>query len=243
MNEPTTRRLAAAAMAGAAGLAIAGFTALGSIFDYPQILKEPTAHILSSYRLHHAAISGWFVALTLGAALLAPIGLLLARLVEGRRGPWIAGLGVAAALVQVVGLSRWVLFVPGISDDAQVPSRRADAVHRFELLHTWLGTVLGETVGYALTAAFTVTAIGALGERLSPRWLATLGYAAGALIATGVVIPLGLEAASLTNFAGYVLWSVWLVAMAVRLWRAPGVAPVAQPARPAVAGASPSPRD
>ena len=33
-------------MAGAAVLAIAGFTALGSIFDYPKILKEPTAEIL-----------------------------------------------------------------------------------------------------------------------------------------------------------------------------------------------------
>jgi hypothetical protein len=51
-----------------------------------------------------------------------------------------------------------------------------------------------------------------------------LGYAAAALIATGVVIPLGLEAASLTNFAGYVLWCLWLLAMAVILWRAPAAA-------------------
>jgi hypothetical protein len=48
-----------------------------------------------------------------------------------------------------------------------------------------------------------------------------LGYAAAALIATGVVIPLGLELASLTNFAGYVLWCLWLLAMAAFLWRAP----------------------
>ena len=47
MNTRTTRRLAAAGMASAAGLAIAGFTALGSIFDYPKILDEPTADILT----------------------------------------------------------------------------------------------------------------------------------------------------------------------------------------------------
>ena len=41
MNVQTTRRLAAGAMATAAVLAVAGFTALGSIFEYPQILKEP----------------------------------------------------------------------------------------------------------------------------------------------------------------------------------------------------------
>lgn len=35
MTMQTTRRLTAVGMAGAAALAIAGFTALGSIFDYP----------------------------------------------------------------------------------------------------------------------------------------------------------------------------------------------------------------
>ena len=43
----TTARRAAASMTGAAVLAIAGFTALGSIFNYPDILKEPTSVILA----------------------------------------------------------------------------------------------------------------------------------------------------------------------------------------------------
>ena len=46
-----------------------------------------------------------------------------------------------------------------------------------------------------------------------------LGYAAAALIATGVLIPLGLNIARLANFAGYVTWCSWLVAMAIALWR------------------------
>jgi hypothetical protein len=49
--------------------------------------------------------------------------------------------------------------------------------------------------------------------------MTVLGYASAALIATGVVIPLGLAAASLTNFAGYVVWCVWLLALSVALWR------------------------
>ena len=52
MNMQATHRIAAIAMASAAALAIAGFTALGSIFEYPQILKEPTAEILASYQAH-----------------------------------------------------------------------------------------------------------------------------------------------------------------------------------------------
>ena len=54
---------------------------------------------------------------------------------------------------------------------------------------------------------------------VAPRWLAYLGYASAGLIATGVVVPLGLDIARLTNFAGYVAWCAWLVAMAVVLWR------------------------
>jgi glycine/D-amino acid oxidase-like deaminating enzyme len=55
----------------------------------------------------------------------------------------------------------------------------------------------------------------------APRWMTYLGYGSAALIATGVVIPLGLHAATLTNFAGYVAWCLWLIAMAIVLWHAP----------------------
>jgi hypothetical protein len=70
-----------------------------------------------------------------------------------------------AAAVQVIGLSRWVLLVPGISSDATDPSKTAGAHHTFELVHTWLGTVLGETIGYALTATFTVLVAHAIAPR------------------------------------------------------------------------------
>jgi hypothetical protein len=194
MTTRTTRRLAAATMAAAALLAIAGFTALGSVFDYPQILKSPTADILGLYRRHQGAVTSWFGVLMVSAALLAPAGILLGRLAGGSRGRWIARLGVVAAAVQVTGLSRWVLLVPGISRNALDPTKTADAHRSFELVHTWLGTVLGETIGYALTAAFTVLITLAVTRSTAPRWMTWLGYGSAALIATGVVIPLGLEA-------------------------------------------------
>jgi len=219
MNTATAQRAAAASMTGAALLAIAGFTALGSIFDYPDILKEPTAAILALYRENSTAVSAWFLVLVVGAALLAPAGIFLGRLTGGRLGRWIAVTGIAAATVQVIGLSRWVLFVPGLSEDATDPAARADAVATFERLHTWLGEALGETVGYALTASFTVLVLVALARTGAPRWLIILGYASAALIGTGVVIPLGIETAELTNFVGYIAWSMWLLAFSALLWR------------------------
>jgi hypothetical protein len=78
---------------------------------------------------------------------------------------------------------------------------------------------VGETIGYALTAVFTVLVVRAVTRATAPRWMAYLGYVAAALIATGVLIPLGLNIARLTNFAGNVSWCSWLVAMAIALWR------------------------
>jgi len=214
-----TARRAGAALALASGLAIAGFTVLGSVFEYPQILEEPTADILALFREHQGTVMGWFLVLAVSAALMAPAGIWLGQISGGRLGRWIAGLGIAAATVQVVGLQRWVTLVPGISDDALDPALRANAEERFELWHTVLGKAIGETLGYALTATFTVLVVVALSRTILPRWLAIVGLVASGLIATGVVIPL-VEAASLTNFAGYVTWSAWLLAVAFLLVRA-----------------------
>ena len=60
-----------------------------------------------------------------------------------------------------------------------------------------------------------------------------LGYASAGLIATGVLIPLGVGVAGLSNFAGYVLWCLWLIVMAVVLWRSAAPAP-ARTAAPAL---------
>ena len=110
-------------------------------------------------------ISGWFLALIVSAALLAPVGILLGRIAGRRLRPWISGVAIAAATVQVIGLSRWVLLVPGISDNATVPALTADAHQIFEQLHFWLGTIIGETIGYTLTATFTVLVVVALNKR------------------------------------------------------------------------------
>lgn len=214
-----TARLAGAALASASLLAIAGFTVLGSVFEYPQILEEPTSEILALFRERQGAVVTWFLVLVVSAALMAPAGVFLGRLVGGTLGRRIAGVGIVAATVQVVGLQRWATLVPGISQDALDPARRAGAEEQFELLHTVLGKVIGETFGYALTATFTVLVVTALSRTIMPRWMALIGYTAAGLIATGVVIPL-VELASLSNFAGYVTWCVWLLGIAVLLFGA-----------------------
>ena len=53
----------------AAVLANVGFSALGSIFNYPDVLNEPAGQVLASFRDHEAAVSTWFVVLAFSAVI------------------------------------------------------------------------------------------------------------------------------------------------------------------------------
>lgn len=217
----THRRVTAGLLVAGAVGANAAFFGLGSSFGYPDVLQLPAEEILVRFDQTRLTTMAWFALLTLSAAVLGPAALLLRRLGTGRAAAWSARVGVAAAVAQVAGLSRWFLLVPDLADQAldpgPSPAHRAIAVAHFETAHTWLGTGLGETVGYALTAAWTVLLIVAL----RPRWrlVSGGGLVSAGLIGVGVLIPLGVPGTDLANFVGYVLWSLWLLAVAVMVTR------------------------
>ena len=209
----TSRHLVVALLVLAVVLVNAAFIGLGSVFDYPDILQQDADEILQKFRANEGTIVALFTVLALGAALLAPIAVILGRFADNDLGRWSIRVGIAAAAVQVIGLLRWPLIVPGLADDNDTDS--------FDTIHTLLGTVVGETFGYALTAVWTVLVIFALGRRLAGRWFEFLGLTAAALIALGVLVPLDVPGADFANFVGYVLWSLWLLALAVVIWRLP----------------------
>jgi hypothetical protein len=70
-----------------------------------------------------------------------------------------------------------------------------------------------------LTAAWVTLVLVALGRSLAGRWFTVLGGTAAALIFIGVFSPLEVSAIDLGNFAGYVLFSVWMIAFAVLILR------------------------
>ena len=207
------RRLAALLMVLAVVLANAAFLGLGSVFDYPDILQESADEILVKFRADEGAIVTYFVVLALSAALLAPIAILLGRLAANEHGRWSIRVGIAAAVVQVIGLLRWPLIVPSLADN--------DDTDAFDTVHTVFGTVVGETFGYLLTAAWTFLILSALAGRLAAPWFSWLGYAAAALIAVGVLVPLDVPGADFANFVGYILWSVWMLIFATLIVRRP----------------------
>jgi Domain of unknown function (DUF4386) len=207
----------------AAVLANVGFTALGSIFNYPDVLDEPAGKVLADFRAHESAVSAWFSVLALSAALMAPIAIGVGRLSSERAMRIAVRVGIAAAVVQVIGLLRWPLLVPGYAADGNTSA--------FSTASDILGTAIGETVGYLLTATWTALVVVALGRRYAGRWFQVLGLVAAALVLCGVVSPLGLPVIDTANFFGYVLWSLWLIAFGVVILlqerRAGALSPVA----------------
>ncbi|MEU7857083.1 DUF4386 family protein [Nonomuraea sp. NPDC049141] len=135
-----------------------------------------------------------------------PIGAVLLgrRLPDGPAAALSVHAGVLAGVVQVLGLLRWPFAVPALADAAD--PRAAETI--FAALHGYLGTGVGETLGYLLTAAWTLLVLIALPR--VPLWFGALGALSALAVAAGVV------GADLVNFAGYVAWSVWAVCLAVR---------------------------
>jgi hypothetical protein len=174
------------------------------------VLADPPDLVLAAAQRPEVLLL--FTLLAVSAGLLAPIAILL-----GREPRAVAVAGVVAAVVQVVGLLRWPLVVPflGPSD-----------VSTFATLNTVLGTVVGETLGYLATAVFTVLVVRAYSGRVT----GPLGLVSAGLVACGLLVPFGVPGADLANFAGYLAWSAWLVALAVVIARH-GCTPLVQELR------------
>ncbi|MFN8049825.1 MAG: DUF4386 family protein [Acidimicrobiales bacterium] len=222
MNNTTT----AVALIGAAVLANAGFTVLGDVFNYPDVLKEPGVEVLRRFHDNQGTVATWFTVLALSSALFAPIAVGVGRLRDDAAMKLAVPIGIAAAAVQVIGLSRWPLLVPGFASDAvgADPTAAAAAVDHFHTAGKVLGTAIGETCGYALTGAWTLLVVKSLGRRFSGtgflgKAFSGLGGISAVMILAGVLSPLDIDAIDGINFAGYVLWSVWLVWFAVALLR------------------------
>lgn len=204
-------RTAALLIAGAVVVNVA-FLGLGNAFDYPEVLNQPPVDVLVRFHQNAVVIGALFLLLAVGAALLAPIAIGVSRLGEGPAMRASRIVGVTAAVVQVVGLLRWPLVVPFLASGSPGPW----AAQTFDTLNLVLGTIIGETIGYALTAVWTLLVCIGLSRGVLGQVLGVVGVVAAALIATGTVEPF-VPMAGLANFVGYLVWSAWLVAFAVVL--------------------------
>ncbi|MEX2538230.1 MAG: DUF4386 domain-containing protein [Actinomycetota bacterium] len=205
------------------------FAMLGKQFDYPEILRRPSAEILERFRAGGSAlILLWWAFMLSGLLLIA--GAVLLGQALGFRGivPVATTLGVLAGLVQMLGLLRWVYVVPAIARDYADPTlgREQRDVHAavFRTFHQYLGVGVGEHLGYLFTGIWSVlTGVGVIQGTALPTWLGWPGVVIGVGLAVGSAEFLGPNEERGWGLAGsaipilYIAWSLWLLAMGIAL--------------------------
>jgi len=207
----------------------ANFALLGRRFEYPDILRRPTAEILERFRAGGSGlILLWWTFMLSGLLLIA--GAVLLGQVLGFSGvvPVAMTIGVLAGLVQMLGLLRWAYVVPALArayaDPTLAPEHRELHAAVFRALHQYLGVGVGEHLGYLFTGIWSVlTGVAVAGTELIPTWMGWAGIVIGAGLIIGSAEFLGPNEEGGWAFAGaaipilYIGWSLWLLAMGMAL--------------------------
>jgi hypothetical protein len=206
-----------------------GFTLLATRFDYPDVLREPTAEVLKRFSEGGTGLILIWWAFAVSAALFAPLAVLLAGELGGGDRAIVSlsvVFGVLASGVQFLGLIRWTFLVPylaRVADDAQAGSAREDTVDVvFQAFNRYLGVAVGEYLGYAFTGVWSIlTGAALIQSDAVPAWLGVIGIVIGPLFLLSSFEFLGPFEASGWRLAGrmtpiaYILWSLWLIAIGV----------------------------
>jgi hypothetical protein len=202
------------------------FSLLQSWFEYPAILRQPIADILTKFAAGGSALIAVWYALTLTALLFIPIAVLLHRALAGDEAPtilWVATtFGIVAGLVQTLGFLRWPFLVPQLAQTYLAPeaseAQRVATAVVFDAFHRYVGMGIGEHLGYLSTSIWTAGV--ALVMWRAPQFGRALGLSGVVLaggLACGLLEPAGWALGGTINTFSYLAWSVWLIAVGVRL--------------------------
>lgn len=205
------------------------FALLASLFQYPQILRQPTAEVLAAFRAGGSRLvtTWWGFAMT--AVVFAPVAVLLSGQLVGADATLVTTatvVGVLAAAVQFLGLIRWPFLVPFLAREATGASEaRAEAIDIvFQSFNRYLGVAVGEHLGYLLTGSWSVlVGVAMMASPATPVWLGAAGVVVGVILALcslEFVGPFEREGWSLAGAVvpfAYIAWSLWLVVTGVVL--------------------------
>jgi Domain of unknown function (DUF4386) len=208
------------------------FFELGRAFDYPAILRREPDEVLRRFAEGGSGLLLRWHLLFVSALAMLPLAVLLA--VELDAGPVLTPLtmvvGVVAALVQALGLGRWLFAVPELArryvaaEGAEAASTRQSIEVAFAVLHRYLGVGVGEHLGYLATGLWTILVAGSILQGTSlPGWLAILGVVIGLALLVGTLEFVGpnerdgwAPAGTIVPIA-YIAWSIWLIVLGLML--------------------------
>ena len=208
------------------------FFELGRAFDYPAILRRTPDDILRRFAAGGPGLLLRWHLLFVSALGMLPVSVLLAVVLDA--GPVLTPLstvvGVVAALVQALGLGRWLFAVPELArryvaaDGAEAASTRQSIEIAFAVLHRYLGVGVGEHLGYLATGTWTIlVSISILQGAVVPGWLGIAGVVIGIALLIGTLEFVGPNERDGSALAGtivpiaYIAWSIWLIVLGLML--------------------------
>jgi Domain of unknown function (DUF4386) len=206
------------------------FFDLARTFEYPDILRQEPGTILTRFHDGGTALLLRWWGFALVALAFVPIGVAVpVVLAPGTQvTSVVAALGIAAGLVQVIGLIRWPFLVPELArryvDPATTPQARETVELIFSSVHRLLGVGIGEHLGYLLTGLWSAglaLAIAVTPAAIVPAWLAVPGVIVGLALIVGSLEFVGPNEATGWSVAeklvpiAYVGWSAWLIVLGI----------------------------
>jgi hypothetical protein len=210
----------------------AAFFELGRAFEYPAILRKEPDEILRRFAAGGSGLLLRWHLLFVSALAMLPLAVLVAVALD--TGPTLTALtmvvGVVAALVQGLGLARWLFAVPELArryvaaDGPDGAATRRAVEVAFAVLHRYLGVGVGEHLGYLATGLWTIlVAVSILQGTLLPAWTAVAGLVVGIALLIGTLEFVGPNERDGWALAGtivpiaYIAWSIWLIVLGVLL--------------------------
>ncbi|MBP6178825.1 MAG: DUF4386 domain-containing protein [Anaerolineales bacterium] len=206
------------------------YTLLIINFDYPDILRLPTAEILTRFQSSgNPLIYTWLAFAWVGLPMLFG-AIMLKRILEKEDSLFLetaTTLGVIGFIVQVIGLLRWVFVVPVLARIFTDPA--ADAVTKtavaavFTAVHQYGGVILGEHLGQLLIILWMSMISGIIQRSvIFSKWVAWLGWFASAvyLLAQTELLATAIPSFPVIGWAGLtgsLLWLLWMIVIGVYL--------------------------
>jgi hypothetical protein len=192
---------------------VVGFASLGFTFDYPTILREPIAEVLTRFAAGGPLLIAQWYSMVFASLLFVPASLLFHQIIKNRPlAPVVTGFGVVAAVMNMLGFIRWPFLVPVLATHYGDPNlseaARVSLETTFLAFHTYAGVGIGEHLGFTFLALWLVAGGLAMRGTVLPNWLGWLWVVTGIGTFLGVFEQVGWEVAGLINagasFAGMI---------------------------------------
>lgn len=222
------RRTAAALLTVEGLLIFVPLIVLGNAIGWPASLDDPAATALPRLLDEEGAVRAGYTVYLIYSVLFLPVAVWTTRALTDGRDSHLSrvaiGFAIVSTLARTIGISRWLLAMPGLAEahgDASDPAVREALAVQYQVLNDFGGGV-GEVLGVSLFAVgwLVCTMLAALRADTAPRWLLIAGF----LVAAGLALPLveiaGADPGAATS-VGTSLLHLWFLTAAPVLFRRP----------------------